>query len=196
MKNIFKFLGIAVLACGMMVACGGNDPEENTDTTPVTPPAPQSSFTVNFDGQSWEAVQFLAVDHSDEGYVTVYGYKTNQGEQGIYVNGFLETTPGNYDYEGTGGDIINYRDPAVIFVDTDNFLGQGEGKAFWGYYTIPSSFAEVVTACDLNALTMSASWSANVIMLEDYATTGDMTQCTNYPLSGEMVNAAFTWTSK
>ena len=57
MKNIFKFMGIALMAGSLMVAC---NPEENeptdstpstpTDTTPVTPPAPQSTLTINWDG--------------------------------------------------------------------------------------------------------------------------------------------------
>ena len=46
MKNIFKFFGIAVLACGLMVACGkeNNDP---TDSTPDTPDNPQPTYSVN-----------------------------------------------------------------------------------------------------------------------------------------------------
>ena len=46
MKNIFKFFGVAVLACGLMVACGkeNNDP---TDSTPDTPDNPQPTYSVN-----------------------------------------------------------------------------------------------------------------------------------------------------
>ena len=79
MKNIFKFLGIAVLACGMMVSCGKDNPEEGTDTTPVTPPAPQRSFTVTYGSTNLDITSFQAVNHSDEGYLTVYGYES--GEQ-------------------------------------------------------------------------------------------------------------------
>lgn len=49
MKNIFKFMGVALMACSLMVACGPKDPEENTDTTPVTP-EPTYSVTINWDG--------------------------------------------------------------------------------------------------------------------------------------------------
>lgn len=54
MKNIFKFLGIAVLACGMMVSCGKDDPEEGTDTTPVNPqPQPQQNvIAVTWGGEA------------------------------------------------------------------------------------------------------------------------------------------------
>lgn len=52
MKNIFKFMGIAVLACGLMVACNkpeNNGPSDSTPDTP-TPPAPTSSVKVVWDG--------------------------------------------------------------------------------------------------------------------------------------------------
>lgn len=50
MKNIFKMMGVALMACSLMVACGPKDPEENNDTTPVDPPAPSYSVTINWDG--------------------------------------------------------------------------------------------------------------------------------------------------
>ena len=52
MKNIFKFFGIAVLACGMMVACNP-DPVEPEDTTPVTPQPTTPTVTVTFDGANY-----------------------------------------------------------------------------------------------------------------------------------------------
>ena len=54
MKNIFKFFGIAVLACGMMVACG-EDPVEPNDTTPTNPqPQPQTpSVTCTFGSENF-----------------------------------------------------------------------------------------------------------------------------------------------
>ena len=50
MKNIFKLMGIAVLACGIMAACGGKDNDIN-DTTPDTPqPQPeQAVFSLKWD---------------------------------------------------------------------------------------------------------------------------------------------------
>lgn len=49
MKNIFKFMGVALVACSLMVACG-KDEEEPTDTTPVTPPTPTAGVKVVWDG--------------------------------------------------------------------------------------------------------------------------------------------------
>jgi len=51
MKNIFKFLSIALMAGAMMVACG-DDPVEPTDTTPDTPqpPAVNHNIAITWDG--------------------------------------------------------------------------------------------------------------------------------------------------
>lgn len=195
MKNIFKFLGIAVLACGMMVSCGKDNPEEGTDTTPVTPPAPQRSFTATFGSTNLDITSFQAVNHSDEGYLTVYGYEN--GEQNSrFVQGFLEATVvANGTYESTGGDVMNYRDPSVTYYDADGVLSRdGSAATYYGHYTIPESFIENVTAIDLNALTMSANWTAKVILLSDYvANQGNMDACAQTDFSGNINNMTWVW---
>ncbi len=50
MKNIFKLMGIAVLACSMMMVSCGKDPAEPTDSTPDTPVTPTAGVTVTWDG--------------------------------------------------------------------------------------------------------------------------------------------------
>ena len=53
MKNIFKLMGIALLSCSLMVACGNDDPEEptpNPNPNPNPNPGQQSSITVSWDG--------------------------------------------------------------------------------------------------------------------------------------------------
>ena len=197
MKNIFKFLGIALMASAMMVACGDKENTDGTDTTPVTPPAPTSSFTMNFDGTAYTIIDFQAVDHTSDGYITVYGYTTAQGENGIYTNGFLEATVvSNATYQSTGGDIMNFRDPSFIYVDVDGLLGD-PNTSYWGWNCSSSTFVENVTAVDLNALTMSANWTVQVFSITDYIdANGDLSGVTLHPFTGEMVNAKWTWASK
>lgn len=195
MKNIFKFLGIAVLACGMMVSCGKDNPEEGTDTTPVTPPAPQRSFTVTYGSTNLDITSFQAIDKTAEGYLTVYGYEN--GEQNSrFVQGFLESTVvANATYESTGGDVMNYRDPSVTYYDADGVLSRdGSVGTYYGHYTIPATFIENVTAIDLNALTMSANWTAKVILLADYvANQGNMDACAQTDFSGNINNMTWVW---
>ena len=68
----------------------------------------------------------------------------------------------------------------------------------WGWNTNSSSFNEKITAVDLNALTMSGSWSADVFSIEDYVTyLADGTMPTMVPFSGTIDNMPWTWnTSK
>ena len=44
MKNIFKLMGVALMACSLMVACGSDENEDPVDTTPVTPPTHPTNF--------------------------------------------------------------------------------------------------------------------------------------------------------
>lgn len=101
MKNIFKFLGIAVFACGMMVSCGKENTEEGTDTTPVTPPAPTSSITVTFGSDSWEGTYALLYT----GYVSDYNLIENRlfktEGQLPYVDLVGSCIPGTYSAEIT-----------------------------------------------------------------------------------------------
>jgi hypothetical protein len=140
----------------------------------------------------------MAVDKTAEGYITLYGYKNaSAGQNDIFVQGFLESSVvSGATYESTDGDIMNYRDPNIIFTDTENLLGQGAGGQFWGIATVPSTFVENITAVDLNALTMSGNWSAKTVLLEDYAEAGSFDGLTQTDFTGNMVNMTWTWASK
>ena len=160
-----------------------------------TPPPTEGSPKIMFNNSTWNAANMGAVDKSAEGYLYVEFFKVANSEDNIYCDGFLETTPGNYDYQGTGGDIMRYRDPNYTYYDAEGLLDEnGEPATYWGWNTNPSSFAEVITAVDLNALTMSGSWSADVYSLEDYIENGD--NVTMVPFSGQITNMPWTWMTK
>lgn len=186
MKNIFKFMGIALMACSLtFVSCSSDDENEEGGNTN------NPSFTATLGSETMTVIDFKAADHSDEGYLTVYGYESTASDS-RFVQGFLETTPGTYDYEGTDGDIMSWRDPSYIYTDTEGLLGDAGGQ-YWGYTTNPSSFQENVTAVDLNALTMSATWTAEVFHIEDYIAAGGMNGIEMTPFSGSINNMTWTW---
>lgn len=194
MKNIFKLLGIAALACSMMVACGP-DETEVPDPTPTPDPQPQSRFVINFDGVETAVIDYQAVDHTDEGYLTVYGYTTENGQNGIFTMGYLESTVvANATYQSTSGDIMNYRDPNKTYYDAESVLGN-EPATYWGWVSQSSTFIENVTAVDLNTLTMSANWTVNVVDIADYIANQGFDGCTAHPFTGEMLNATWAWAS-
>ena len=157
-------------------------------------PVLQGSTTVSFNGNSWNAANMTAYDKTAEGYLYAEFYKVANSEENIYCDGFLEITPGNYDF-ATNQDIMNYRDPNYTYYDAAGILDEnGEVYTYWGWNTNSSSFQESVTAVDLNALTMSGSWSAEVFSIEDYVTylqNGTMPDMK--PFSGTITNMPWTW---
>ncbi len=85
MKNIFKMMGVALMACSLMVACGPKDEDDNVDTTPVTPPAPTSSVKVVWDGVE----QTLGFTDA---------YQSSQAEKAFWFEGAKGLTNNEYEY--------------------------------------------------------------------------------------------------
>ena len=166
----------------------------NAEYTAIFEAIPQNEAKITFNGTSWVAANALAIDHSDEDYLTIYFFKVASSQEDIYTNGFLECVPvSNATYESTGGDIMHYRDPNYTWYDENNLLGQGQ-VTYWGYNTLSNTFLENITGCDLNTLTLSGNWSAEVGDVETYATTGDWGN--TYAFSGKLTNAEWAWSSK
>ena len=155
---------------------------------------PQNEAKITFNGTSWVAANALAIDYTDEDYLAIYFFKVASSQEDIYCNGFLESVPvSGATYESTGGDIMQYRDPNHTYTDNDGNLGD-PGTTYWGYNTLTNSFLENITAVDLNALTLSGNWTAQVGEVSEYATTGEWS--TTYAFSGNLTNAEWAWASK
>ena len=151
---------------------------------------------VTFNGSSWNAANMGAVDKTAQNYIYAMFYKVANSEEDIYCDGYLETVPGNdYNYQNTGGGIMNYRDPNFTYYDAEGILDEnGDPYTYWGWNTNSSSFQEVITAVDLNALKMSGSWTADVFSIEDYVTyLQDGTMPSMKAFSGEISNMPWTW---
>lgn len=189
MKNIFKVMGVALLACSMIMVSCKKDDENSTE----------SKMSVKHGTTAFDAADIQAIDHTNEGYITLFGFKNaSAGEDDLFVQGYLESTViANATYESTGGDVMNFRDPSILYVDTEGIINpQNPGVTYYGIYTVPSTFIENITAVDLNALTMSGNWSAKTILLEDYADAGTFEGLTQTDFTGDMVNMKWTWASK
>ncbi len=113
MKNIFKLMGVALMACSLMVACGSDENEDPVDTTPVTPPAPTSSVTINWDG----AEQTLGFT---DAYASTQNSKLFWFEGAKGLNGENLVFPAFYIpfYNGGNAGML----PAFLyyFIDSDN----------------------------------------------------------------------------
>ena len=205
-----KFLGIILLAGTMMcVSCKKDEPkpDDNTTENPGGGDNPgggggqttSDGVTIAFNGTSWLAANMEAVDHTDQNYLTLYVEKTTgcSGDYSdIFLNGFMESVVcENETYESTSGDVMNYRDPNYIYTDNDGVLGDAGGQ-YWGWNVNPSTFVETITAVDLNALTMSATFSEEIFDIADYIAAGGSVPSNTITLNGTMQNASWAWASK
>jgi|GEM_PF-1395210 hypothetical protein len=147
---------------------------------------------ISFQGNSWQAANMWGYDYSSEGYVTYVIFKTANDQNDIYLQGYLETTPGSYDYAGTY-DYFKYRDASQTWTDEYGLIGDA-GTTYYRWTPNPQSFVENVTAIDLNNKSITATWSEDLFDIEQYAQLGDVPS-TVYPLTGVMQNATWTWQS-
>lgn len=157
--------------------------------------------TISFEGNSWQAANVLAFDHTvvtDENpypYITFEVFKTYNSENDVHLQGFLQNVVGHYDYETSHGDFFKYIDPNSTWTDEDGLVGAA-GNTYYRWQSYEqvlgtSTFEETVTAVDLNNKTISATWSEDIFDVEDYALSGG--EPSPHLLSGLFKNATWTW---
>lgn len=155
MKKFFLLLSVAFISAGM-IACG-DDKEEGDNPQPHG----GNTYTINMgNGTTWVANSVDAIDYTEENYITLYGYKTAEGQEGAYVFGWLESVPGSYDYASTDGDCMNYRDPDDIF--------EYGGSYYYNFIGDDENFTETITAIDLTALTIDGNWNQPWCTCQEY----------------------------
>jgi len=225
MKNIFKLMGVALIAGSMLfVACGKDDNnDDNNNNNNNNNNQPTSSYKISLAGNTWEPGVVRVYDNTADNYITIkamydeadaakvdafateyatyiqYGYADEgMGAEKPYVRGFLESVVGEYDYASTQDRMIFY-DPTHTYTLADTIiLGTDtiEPGDYYRYNAISSSFTEKITAVDLNALTMSATWSENVFDFEQaYVVNQGQSYGDLFPLEGVLNNYKWTWYS-
>lgn len=152
----------------------------------------EDGATVSFQGNTWIAASIGAFDFSSDGYLTFYIFKTANDQNDVYLRGWLENTPGNYNFDSTG-DYFLMCDNNNLWIDEDGIIGDS-GSSYYHWQVDKSTFVEHITAVDLNNKTINATWSEDMFSIEDYVENGG-TPTQFYPLSCQMVNATWTWQS-
>lgn len=200
MKNIFKFLGIAVLACGMMVACTKDDPETNPTNDNGgnggndNPPATTSSAKVTLGSISWDVALATAYTNNYESYGLVeYMLCKTTAQEYPFVDMMIAANPGTYSAQAELGqadgytyygwqsmDIydINYFEATIFQQQT-----QSGGTIYRGDWR-PVTASLSVSAFDLNTLAATyelnatmydfASWYQDLVTNAEDAETKDM----------------------
>ena len=208
MKNIFKLMGIALMSCSLMVACGDKDNDNTPDNPTPNPGDNTPSFTLNFDGATWSPASTIFTHTSQQGstiegaqpYMILYGFKSANDAQALiggsnpsdaYVSGTLMCVVGSFTNQSSGGDYISYSDPnATVYWEGDE---NNEAGNYYQWQAQRSSFTENITAVDLTARTISAVFTCDHFKMENYIANNGTSYGELYTLTGTMSNYSWTW---
>lgn len=220
MKNIFKLMGMALIAGSLMfVACNKDEEEENNNNnnggnnggTTTT-----ASYKITFGDKTWEPGKVIFIDNTSDDYMGIYAFYNEEEYESFmsaaqqygaqyaplflekaYVAGTMMSTTGEFDYQSSEGDKMTYRDPSYIYTLTEDLVLNGdtiEAGDYIRYNAISSSFVENITAIDLNSRTMTATWSENCFDFEEaYVTNQGQSYGTLYPINGAFTNYKWVW---
>ena len=156
MKNIFKFMGIAMMACSLMVACGDKNEGENNDTTPVNPPAPSiaDGINVTFNGTSWTAAVNNCLYYAQYEATQFSGAQTEDAypifDEIIYANAVGTTT------EVPTSQMAQFSNQTHLWVEyyENMYLQDNNGDTYGDWWAAEATTD--IKAIDLTALTVTA----------------------------------------
>ena len=196
---------VGVNDASMGSATGGGKYDVNTEVTLTATPNTGYDFVKWSDGNTDNPRRVVVT--ADAEYTAIFQrhvvdgttiseiFKTANSTSDVNLLGWLEATPGSYDYASTY-DYFKYYDPNDTYYDEDGVLSQdGSAGTYyrWQIKNNESSFVENVTAVDLNNKSISATWSEELYDVEDYIAAGNTIPDHTYTLTGQMVNATWVW---
>lgn len=157
MKNIFKVMGVALLACSMiMVSCKKDENEDNNNTI-------ADGINVTFDGQSWTAAAVQGSYNANYNMIDIFGGKTSTQEFPIFDECIeASATAGTYNSTASENDgqaakldgIHNW----VEYYETTSLT---DGQNSYGDWWAKQATTEI-TSVDLTALTISAKMNGTM----------------------------------
>lgn len=168
MKNIFKMMGIALLASSMLfVAC---NKDENTDenNNNNNEPTVTNGIKVTFGDVNWTAADILGEEYASYGLLSIGAFKDYESSVAPFVQGYLpnavrSATHGQGDYYY----FFYYENDNDVTIDDDGSLS-GTAGAELPNWQPRAGFQENVTALDMNAMTISATAEGTLFYLPDY----------------------------
>ncbi|MBR1549346.1 MAG: hypothetical protein IJ634_01765 [Bacteroidales bacterium] len=161
MKNIFKFMGIALMACSLTVACGDKDNENDNEGGEGGGNTTTTSVSVNFNGQNQGTMNSIQAAYNANYAVCVFDFfaeaQTFPGVE-IYLNSSANgQSTATYDVSSmnlTGGDC------AICEFYESTSLRDGDGLTYGDWWAAEAN--SNVTAMDLTNL--KASFTVNATM--------------------------------
>lgn len=202
-----RFLGIALLAGSMLfVSCKKEDKKtsdvNNGGTTTTT------GTSITFNGKTWKAADMIGVNMNSEDFFGCIIEKTaNCGVDAIvnetnptdiYMVGLVKRANGSDSYQSSQH-YMQYFDPTYFYTDENGVLGEA-GATYYGWQVVVNTYEATVTAIDMNALTINATFTEELFDMADLVAAGGPTSegylpsnITKKTLSGTMQDAKWTW---
>ncbi|MDY6325690.1 MAG: FISUMP domain-containing protein [Bacteroidales bacterium] len=146
-------------------------------------------IVVSFDGMTWETSNLIAINHTNQGYITIIIEKTqgcSNDNSDIYIKGRIRSSVGTWNH-GTTGDYLIYRDPSCIYTDYSGEYGEPL-ITYWNCQAEPSSFVENIIDLNMNTLKISGTLSTDV-----YSYMESLVYPHTEPLIITMENARWIW---
>ena len=181
MKNIFKLLGVALIAGSMLFVACEKDPEENnnqnptdtTSTTPTdttstptdtttTPTDPTTTMVMTIDGESYDIAEFAGGTYSSSLYLFPE-----------ITRGWLQiesaTTVGTHDTIDMGNSW------GAMWFDADSTVRyfNYNGTDYCRWEGMFGDAIQTISAIDLNANTISMVYSETMLDCEEYFNNGN-----------------------
>ena len=161
MKNMFKMMGVALLAGAMLFTACKKDKEDTTtnNTPPVATIA--DGATVNFDGATWTSNIASAITQNNMLQITAYK------EQGRYPGIQVKTTAEEGSIEGTtAGNSIDY---GLAFTPENTFVNYYAVEAVETYGDWePLTYTIKVTKFDATNFKLTAEVNAQMFDYKAY----------------------------
>lgn len=159
------------------------------------------TMTINYNGSSWQPYLVKFYDLTDENYIAIDAYKTNNLRADIYITFYLESFTGNYSYDDYGS-WAEYIDNNYTFTPTETRIINVDsycdtikaGVTYQKYVADIHTYQESITAINLTNRTISATWREEIIDWEEYYNSYGMDYHT-YLLSGILNNYHWDWTT-
>ena len=173
MKNIFKIMGIAVLACGMMVACGNKDNDEDNNNNNNNGGNNQEQqdpdgVSVEFNGTTWTAnynanayyVQYSAIDF--------FAAKTTTNEYPLFDNCLYSDQVGtSHDVLEDNGSLVQFgEDNTHAWVEYYEQTTLSDGQSSYGDWWACDATTEI-KAIDLTNLTVTAKMNGTMFSAKE-----------------------------
>lgn len=184
MKNIFKFMGLALVAGALMVACNP-DPVEPEDTTPVNPgPTPETpTLTIKWDN-AVQTLGFVDAYQSSED-ARLFWLEAAKGLNGNdYVfpafvaplfnggGGFYPTYCYQFTNRQTGDTILgNTLYPTEVYNEGGMDI---EGDIYGDYQLAQYDFNAINLTFDANTLTLDGRYSCTMYDYQAYHQAGNL----------------------